>query len=398
MFQKRIAAKNKFIATILAFAVIPISGLATDIYLPSMPEMATHLGLSETRIQLTLSLFLISYGITQFFVGAIADAFGRYWLSLVSLFLFVISFYWTAHTGNIYVIYFNRIIQGVLAGCAVVSKRAFFVDVYEGDERKHYLSIMTIVWSLAPIIAPFIGGYLQAHFGWESNFLVLAIYAAALLILELMFSGETLKERKKFQSETLIHEFKVMLDTKDFFYGMLMCGISYAMVMFYNLSGPFIIEHQMKFSAVVTGYASLIMGLAWMCGGFLGRAMIKTAFLPKIRNANFIQLLLIALMFGTSYWISDLYTLVVFAFLIHLTAGFIFNNYFSYCLGRFPKSAGIAGGLTGGVAFVLTSALSYAVVAVLHPFSQSVLSIGYFIMALLGLLVLMLVKFKKAHS
>ena len=137
MFQKRIAAKNKFIATVLAFAVIPISGLATDIYLPSMPEMATHLGLSETRIQLTLSLFLISYGISQFFVGAIADAFGRYWLSLVSLFLFVISFYWTAHTGNIYVIYFNRIIQGVLAGCAVVSKRAFFVDVYEGDERKH---------------------------------------------------------------------------------------------------------------------------------------------------------------------------------------------------------------------------------------------------------------------
>ena len=398
MFQKKLSPKNRFIATILAFAVIPISGLATDIYLPSMPEMATNLGLSETKIQLTLSLFLISYGISQFFIGAVADAFGRYWLTLVSLFLFVISFYWTAHTANIYVIYFNRVIQGILAACAVVSKRAFFVDVYEGEERKHYLSIMTIVWSLAPIVAPFIGGYLQAHFGWESNFLLLAIYSAVILLLELLFSGETLKEKKKFRTKILAQEFKVMFATKDFFYGMLMCGISYAMVMFYNLSGPFIIEHQMKFSAVVTGYASLIMGLAWMCGGFLGRAMIKTAFLPKIRNANFIQLVLIALMFGTSYWISDLYTLVIFAFLIHITAGFVFNNYFSYCLGRFPKSAGIAGGLTGGVAFVLTSALSYAVVAVLHPFSQSLLSIGYFIIAVLGLLVLMMVKFRKAHN
>lgn len=398
MFQKKLSTKNKFLATILAFAVIPISGLATDIYLPSMPEMAIKLGLPETKIQLTLSLFLISYGICQFFIGTIADAFGRYRLSIVSLFLFVISFYWTAHTESIYVIYFNRILQGALAGCAVVSKRAFFVDVYEGDQRKHYLSVMTIVWSLAPIIAPFIGGYLQTHFGWESNFKILAVYAAILLILELLFSGETLKERKAFHMPSLAKEFKLMFETKDFFYGMLMCGISYGLVMFYNLSGPFIIEHQLRYSAVVTGYASLIMGLAWMSGGFIGRAMIKTAFLPKIRNANFIQLILVVIMFVSSYWISDLYTLVAFAFFIHLTAGFIFNNYFSYCLGRFPQSAGIAGGLTGGVAFVLTSLLSYAVVALLHPYTQQELSIGYFIIAVLGLIVLSVVKAKKLHS
>lgn len=58
--------KNKFIATILAFAVIPMSGLATDIYLPSMPSMATELHQTESNIQLTLSIFLISYGLTQF--------------------------------------------------------------------------------------------------------------------------------------------------------------------------------------------------------------------------------------------------------------------------------------------------------------------------------------------
>lgn len=398
MINKTLKEKNKFLATILAFAVIPISGLATDIYLPSMPEMAIKLGLPENKIQLTLSLFLISYGICQFFIGTIADAFGRYRLSIVSLFLFVLSFYWTAHTENIYVIYFNRIIQGALAGCAVVSKRAFFVDVYEGDQRKHYLSVMTIVWSLAPIIAPFIGGYLQTHFGWESNFKVLAVYAALVLLLELLFSGETLRERKAFHMPSLVKEFEVMFKTPDFFYGMLMCGISYGMVMFYNLSGPFIIEHQLGFSAVVTGYASLIMGLAWMTGGFVGRAMIKKAFLPKIRNANFLQLFFIVLMFLSSYWISDLYSLVIFAFVSHLTAGFIFNNYFSYCIGRFPKSAGIAGGLTGGIAFVFTSVLSYAVVAMLHPFTQRELSVGYFIIAILGLIVLSIVGFRKLHS
>lgn len=341
MLNKTLKPSNKSIATFLAFSVIPISGLATDIYLPSMPEMASELHLPETKIQLTLSLFLISYGLAQFFAGAVVDAFGRYKVSIISLFLFIFSFWWTAQTQNIYIIYLMRVVQGILSGFAVVSKRAYFVDVFDGEERKHYLSIMTIVWSLAPIIAPFIGGYLQSNFGWQSNFIALAIYCAVVLVLELIFSGETLVKRNPFNLGFLFNEFKVMFRTPDFFYGMLMCGVSYGLVMFYNLCGPFIIEHRLGFSAITTGYVSLLMGFAWMCGGFLGKFLMNKSFLPKLRYANFIQILLIIVMFASSYWISNLYTLAIFAFFIHITAGFIFNNYFAYCIGRFPNSAGI---------------------------------------------------------
>lgn len=390
--------KNKFIATILAFAVIPMSGLATDIYLPSMPSMATELHQPESNIQLTLSIFLISYGLTQFFAGSIVDSFGRYRISMLSLGLFVASFLITATTQNIFVIYAMRVLQGVLSGFAVVSKRAFFVDVYEGEERKHYLSIMTIVWSVGPIIAPFIGGYLQKSFGWQSNFYVLAGYSLVLLILEFIFSGETLKKRNPFNLEFLIKEYNAMFKAKDFFYGMIMCGLSYSMIMFFNLCGSFIIEHKMGYSEVVAGYVSLILGFAWMTGGFLGKALINKAFLPKIRNANFIQLLLIVLMFCASYFSNNIYSLVAFAFLIHVTAGFIFNNYFSYCIGRFPNSAGIAGGLTGGVTFIITSAISYGIVAAIKPQVQLEVAEGYFVLGILGLFILSMIKLRKAHA
>ncbi len=390
--------KNKFIATILAFAVIPMSGLATDIYLPSMPSMATELHQPESNIQLTLSIFLISYGLTQFFAGSIVDSFGRYRISMVSLALFVASFLITATTQNIFIIYAMRVLQGILSGFAVVAKRAFFVDVYEGEERKHYLSIMTIVWSVGPIIAPFIGGYLQKSFGWQSNFYVLAGYSLLLLILEFVFSGETLKKRNPFNFEFLIKEYNSMFKARDFFYGMIMCGLSYSMIMFFNLCGSFIIEHKMGYSEVVAGYVSLILGFAWMTGGFLGKALINKAFLPKIRNANFIQLFLIVVMFITSYFSNNIYSLVAFAFLIHVTAGFIFNNYFSYCIGRFPNSAGIAGGLTGGVAFIITSAISYGIVAVIRPQIQLQVAEGYFVLGLLGLFILSMIKWRKAHA
>lgn len=389
--------KNKFIATVLAFAVIPMSGLATDIYLPSMPSMARDLDLPESSIQLTLSLFLISYGVTQFFAGSIVDSFGRYRITLISLAFFVISFLITANTGNIYVIYAMRVLQGVLSGFAVVAKRAFFVDVYEGDERKHYLSIMTIVWSVGPIIAPFIGGYLQKIFGWESNFYVLAGYSFILLIFEYIFSGETLKIKKVLSLDLLKKEYNMMFRAKDFFYGMLMCGLSYSIIMFFNLCGSFIIEHKMGYSEVVAGYVSLILGFAWMLGGFIGKALINRAFLPKIRFANFLQIVLIGLMIFASFFLNTIYSLVAFAFVIHVTAGFIFNNYFSYCIGRFPNSAGIAGGLTGGMAFIITSAVSYGIVAVLKPEMQLQVAEGYLIMGILGLLVLTLIKFRKAH-
>lgn len=390
--------KNKFIATILAFAMIPMSGLATDIYLPSMPSMAKDLHLPESSIQLTLSLFLISYGLTQFVAGSIVDSFGRYKITLISLVLFVISFMITASTENIWVVYAMRILQGILSGFAVVAKRAFFVDVYEGEERKHYLSIMTIVWSVGPIIAPFIGGYLQKIFGWQSNFYVLAGYSLLLIIFEFLFSGETLKVRKNLSINLLVKEYDTMFKAKDFFYGMLMCGLSYSMIMFFNLCGSFIIEHKMGYSEVVAGYVSLILGFAWMLGGFFGKALINRAFLPKLRAANFLQLALIILMFVASFFLNTIYSLVIFAFVIHVTAGFIFNNYFTYCIGRFPNSAGIAGGLTGGTVFILTSAISYEMVALLKPQIQMEVAEGYFLMGVLGLFVLSLIKFRKAHG
>ncbi|OPB95373.1 MFS transporter [Elizabethkingia occulta] len=397
MLNKQLETKHQFIATILAFAVIPMSGLATDIYLPSMPSMAEDLHLPEARIQLTLTFYLISYGISQFFSGALVDAFGRYKISIMALLLFVVSFWITGHTQNIYVIYLMRIVQGILSGLVVVSKRAFFVDVYDGEKRKHYLSIMTIVWSLGPIIAPFIGGYLQKSFGWQSNFTVLAAYSLLILVLELVFSGETLKNRNPFHISFLWNEFKTMLGTLDFFFGMLMCGVSYALIMFYNLCGPFIIEHKLGYSSVTTGYLSLLMGLAWMSGGFLGKALISKPFLPKLRYSNFIQLLFIALMFASSFYIENLFTLVVFAFVIHVTAGFMFNNYFAYCLGRFPKSAGISGGITGGVVYIITSIVSYGIAAVVKPVQQTGIAEGYFAIGVLGFIILSFIKRKKAH-
>ncbi|MBL3655175.1 MFS transporter [Fulvivirga sediminis] len=386
MAVRRITDKNKKIATILAYSVVPLSGLVTDIYLPSMPHMAIDLNVPESTIQLTLSFFLISYGITQILAGSILDALGRYRITLLALLLFSLSSLAIAVSNNIHVILTMRAVQGVCAGFAVVGKRVFFVDVYEGQKQRSLLSSMTIIWAAAPIIAPFIGGYLETYFTWRSNFYVLAIYGFILIILEGLFSGETIKKTHPLRLKSTLSVYFKMFKTADFALGIGMTGISYGMVMMYSMSGPFIIEHEMGYAPVITGYISLLLGIAWMCGGFLSKSMLDYKTHHKSYSALSFQLLIAMVMIIAGWYGQSLLSLSITAFMIHVAAGFIFNIFFTYCLSRFPEYAGISNGITGGGTYFLTSFLSYGSIAIFQPIHEQLLGQGYLSFAAVGLI------------
>lgn len=212
-----------------------------------------------------------------------------------------------------------------------------------------------------------------------------------MLVLELIFSGETLKTRKKMQIIAIKNSFSEMLQRKDFRYGLMMLGVSYGAVMFYGLSGPFILEHELGYSAIVTGYVSLGLGAGWMTGGFLSKALINKPLLTKLRVANYTQFALVLTMMLSASFLSNLFTIAIFAFLIHIAAGFTFSVYFPYCLSSFPQYAATAGGLTGGITYVLTSLFSYGVAFLVQANTQFGLAEGYLLLAVVGFFTLILI-------
>lgn len=391
MLTTPLKQKNQRIATLLAFALIPMSGFATDIYLPSLPTMAANLGLSELAVQLTLGMFLISYGISQLFVGSLLDSFGRYRINLISLAVFALASIVIANTSNIYLIYAMRIVHGITVGAIVVSKRAYFVDVYTGDQLKNYLSMFSVIWATAPIVAPFVGGYLQNYFGWQANFYFLAGFSLVVLVLELIFSGETIQQRMVFSLRKIANVYADMVGTFSFTLGIVMLGLSYCMVMVYNMTGPFIIEHQFGLSPIVAGYSSLILGGAVMVGGLIGKATINKPFIKKLSINIALQVGFCCAMFGSVFLVSNLYSMLFFAFCIHATSGYTFNTFFTFCLSRFPKNAGIASGLTGGINYVIVSFLSYGIIALVPAKDQLNLTYSYAILILISLGILFLI-------
>ncbi|MUV04646.1 MFS transporter [Flavobacterium rakeshii] len=380
--------KSEFlhISTILAFILIPLGGLTTDIYIPSLPAMAHDLGVSVGAIQLSLLLFMISSGFSQLFIGSILDSFGRYRISSFALLIFAVASFAIALTSNIYVIYAMRVIQGITVSLIIVGKRAFFVDMYSGSQLKHYTSLFSIVWATAPIVAPFLGGYLQEVLGWQSSFYFLGSLAVIVLIMEIRFSGESLSQRQPFRIQPIVKVYKEMLKTTDFTLGLLIIGLSYSLLVVYGMVSPFIIEKVYGYSPVITGYSSLVSGVALMSGGIMSKLLLKRALFTKLDTAIILQLIAAAVMWLISVSTVTIWVLIVFTAALHLASGFIFNNVYAYSLQRFTHNAGTASGLTGGGIYVISSVVGYGLIN-----SLSIKSVHLLSSVNLGIVLLLLV-------
>lgn len=380
--MRQLQASDTRFGVFLAFLLMPLSGLGTDIYLPSLPAMAQALHTSPAQIQFSLTIFLIGYALGQFIIGNFLDSFGRWRIGTVALFLFGLASLMIALVDSVAWLHGLRLVQGLMAAVVAVAKRTFFVDVFTGAQLRGYLSSFTIIWSLGPIVAPFIGGYLQTHFGWQSNFIFLAAYAWLALGLELWRGGETLKIRQPFILREIAQRYRYMLTQVAFNRGMLNIALPYGGVLAFSMVSPFLIERVYGYGPKVTGYAALLMGLAWMAGGFIARLQLGRSLLHKHRRALTLMLPTSAIMLLVSSQYANIYTLLVFAFVVHASCAMMFNIYFAECLGMFPQFAGLSGGLVGGIAFMLTALLSYAAVAALQVDSQWLLAMVYLLFAL----------------
>jgi DHA1 family bicyclomycin/chloramphenicol resistance-like MFS transporter len=391
--MRTLKENHKGFSTLLALSLIPLSGFATDIYLPSLPAMAKDLHVSAAAIQLSLVFFMFSLGVSQIFIGSILDSFGRFKINIASLAVFSATSFVIALVPDIYVIYAMRIIQGIAIAFIVIAKRAYFVDLYSGEKLKSYISLFSIIWACAPIMAPFLGGYLEHSFGWRSNFYFLGGLSLFFLVLELLYSGESLKYFHPFKLKTIAQTYSGMLRSGDFTLGVLILAICFGLVVVYSLSSPFIVERVLGYSAITTGYSSLLSGLAVMTGGIIAKSLIHKPLAKKITIAVTVQVILVILMISTASITSNIYTLIGFTMGINVCGGFIFNNIYGYCLSRFSKNAGVASGLTGGGTYMLSSLFSYGFVNLYAVKSQ--LLLGFANISLIFIVVIVFMIFNK---
>jgi hypothetical protein len=189
--------------------------------------------------------------------------------------------------------------------------------------------------------------------------------------------------------------YRSMIAAKDFTSGTIILGFCFSMLMIYGMSGPFIIEHLLHYSAATTGNCSLVSGLSVCAGGLLSKTLIHKPFFKKLVTSVTIQIAGAVALALLTLQISNLYTLLAYVVVIHLLSGFIFNNMFSYCLMLFPQHAGKASGLTGGSFGIFAAVFSYGIVDIIDIKSQPLLAVGYTVPAIGVLLLLIFTRWNK---
>jgi DHA1 family bicyclomycin/chloramphenicol resistance-like MFS transporter len=157
--------------------------VATDMYVPSMPDIGRLLGASTAEVQLTLSSYLVGIAIGQLIYGPLSDQFGRKPVLLTALVLFCGASALCAAASDIKMLIAARALQALGGSGAIVLPRAIVRDLYAGERAGRELSRIGAIMSIAPVVAPLLGGILQLAFGWSANFVaILAVGIVATLI------------------------------------------------------------------------------------------------------------------------------------------------------------------------------------------------------------------------
>ncbi|MDR8523648.1 multidrug effflux MFS transporter [Shewanella fidelis] len=163
-------------------AIIAITPLAIDMYLPAMATLAVSFDTDITLVQQSLSLYLAGYAIGMLCFGPLADRFGRKKLVIIGLFGFMLSSLGLAFVSSIESFLALRFVQAFIGAAATVVVPGYIKELY-GENTAKGMSYVSLIMMLAPLIAPSIGSLILELGDWHLIFFILAFYALTLLLL-----------------------------------------------------------------------------------------------------------------------------------------------------------------------------------------------------------------------
>jgi DHA1 family bicyclomycin/chloramphenicol resistance-like MFS transporter len=333
---------------VLIVAITACGTLGMHLIIPALPATAAALGVSAGTVQLTITLYLIGLAIGQLLYGPISDRFGRRPVLLGGLALFTLAGFATTAALNAWTLVTARILQSIGACAGLVLGRAIVRDSAAPDRAAAQLALLTLVMSAAPAIAPVLGGYATAWFGWRAAFALLAIVGFVTLVLTLFLLPETNPLQSSARASLLLGSLRLFRSRA--FCGYVLGGACTTTSFYaFMAASPFILVNLLHQSAQRVGLYYLLLMAGVAVGGLsanrlAGRVSVRTA----LRLANSFTLLgascfMLADLFGSLSVPSVIAPIVVFMVGAGMASPFAISGAVSIN----PHAIGAASGLYG---------------------------------------------------
>lgn len=360
-------------------------GAGVDIFSPALPTVTrifdSHL------VQLAIGMYVLGYGIGQGFVGPFADSLGRKKILYFGLVFYILAAVLAGFSTNVSMLLVTRFIQGFALAAPAVVCRAMLADIYNKKELPIAMNYYTMFWSLGPVVAPFIGGYLTHYIDWSWTLFFLAAYLFLSFLLFLKVP-ETHKNRQPLAFGHALKSYGEMIKHPAYIGAIFAVSVFYALILNFNVVGPFLIEHRLGYSPVTFGYCALILGIAIFLGSYFNKILLKKH--DQIVCMNYVAVIsLIASIVMLAISLSgviNLYVIFIPTFFLFFASGMLFGSLYGVPVQIFPHMAGKAGGLMGAL-FVTGAGIIGSLASLLSKTDQTPLAISNLAIVVLGLLV-----------
>lgn len=361
---------------LLALAVA-LGPLATDMYLPALPQIGQDLNSPAGPVQLTLSLYLAGFALAQLIYGPLSDRYGRKPVMIAGLLIFILASIGCACAESIETLMACRFLQAI-GGCAgPVLGRAAIRDIYPPRQAARMLALLASLIALAPALAPTLGGLLLARHGWGAIFVVLAVYGVVTLALLAFAMPESLppERRQSVPPAQLLRNYRILMaDIRFLGY----TGTNAAIYggLFAFLSGaPFVLIEVLGIAPHHFGPYTACMVVGYMAGNLISARLSGRAPGDRILARG----LLVAMAGGGSMailaWqeVASVWAVILPQTLFMLGAGMLLPQALAGALANFPGMAGSASALFGFVQMAVAAGAG-ALVGHLHDGTPRVMA------------------------
>lgn len=176
---------------VLLGALTAFDSIAIDMYLPAFSAIENDLALPAGIMPMSLSVFLIGLAVGQMISGPVADSHGRRLPLLAGIMLFGVASCLVALSSNIPMLMVGRFFQGIGGATGLVVPRAIVSDLYDARQAPRIYTFLGQVMSIAPIIAPILGGFVLNFWNWRGIFWVLVACSVAAFVIAFPSVPET---------------------------------------------------------------------------------------------------------------------------------------------------------------------------------------------------------------
>ncbi|OPH54141.1 multidrug effflux MFS transporter [Vibrio campbellii] len=258
----------EFKTILLACLIISVGQLSMGLVFPSLPWIAKDFDISLDQAQLLVSVYLLGFGPSQFIYGPVSDALGRKKVLLAGLLiamlgLLMIIFLSHTFTGMVA----GRFLQGLGTGCCAVLARASTRDRFNGPDLPIALSYIAMAASITPLVAPVIGGFINAHFGWTMVFISLLGYVSLAWVVIVVRFKETVTQTSALPSpKKMLLQYRDLLTSRYFMSFASIGWLNFSLMITTVSVMPFIMQNQIGMTSDQYAMWALIPAFGMICG------------------------------------------------------------------------------------------------------------------------------------